>query len=212
MYEVLPGWMTDGKGLRGDAQAAQDNRIQFPGAQVQNVEPQLSQGSEPEKSDAGGGVLLPQSGVWRVTFAPKGGSGFNLFLDTAGISILLSDPEDENSQIAISNISSALAWNGVDDKIWLEGSGAGMATVAVKSLGNGDSFGGGAVQDDGGSGSPTVYTQTAFRKVVATISSDGGFPAKPQILHLLYANLALETNQMTGSSSKPVSAIYPYAL
>lgn len=222
MDDVLPNWMTDGKGLRGDAAPSPQPRIEFPSAQVVNEEPQLAQGSSPVAPVQGiiGSGSTPTP--WLVTASPKTGGGYNFTIDKAGISILLSDPTDWTSQLTISNIGTGttLAWNGGDDLIWIDATGAPIdltnlssLTPAIKSLGNGDTFAPGQITDDGGTGTPLVYNQIGFKKVIAAISSDGGSPAKPVIQQLLFSNLALEIGSLNSfTSSVIISACFPYPI
>lgn len=161
---------------------------------------------------------------WKITTSLDSDGNFQFTVDIAGISILLSDPTDWTSQLAISNIGtgSTLAWNLEDDLIWIDSNTdggnidltdlSGLAP-AIKSLGNGDTFDPGQITDDGGDGDPTVYSQNGFKKVIAAISSDGGSPAKPVIQQLLYDNLALEINSLTSYTSNVIiAAAFPYAL
>lgn len=216
LRNAQPSWQQNPGGLRGDAVVLQNDHLDlnFPSAIVSPFETSLQQ-HDTLPADSPEGQGTPPASPFTVT-PTKSGSGYTLTVDVAGLGILLSNPTDWTSQLSISNISSPLTWNGGDDLIWIDGSTIDLTdlstvTVAIKSLGNGDTFTPGQITDDGGTGTPVVYKQIGFKKVIAAISSNGGSPAAPDIQQFVTTNLALEIGSLNSfTSSVIIAAVYPY--
>ena len=54
--QVLPGWLADGKGLRGDAVPVSEQGLSFPPAQVTEIEAQVPLSNAPLANPGGGGI------------------------------------------------------------------------------------------------------------------------------------------------------------
>lgn len=103
------------------------------------------------------------------------------------------------------------------DKFWLEVdvdasvSPYTFSNAAIKSLGAGDSFGGGVVENDGGVGSPPVYSQVKMRMVIATSASGVVNQKVNSQLRIDQFIAFLHTFDSSDGSDQPLLGAYAYS-
>jgi len=121
---------------------------------------------------------------------------------------------DPDNQLTITNLDTwfPLLGSGTD-KIWLKGTigtWTAVTAAAIESLGNGDTFGGGVIEHDGGA----PKAQTYFRKVITTINCD----ATPPVILVQHVNTHLTATDImcfdgakdsSGSNIATIAAVYP---
>jgi hypothetical protein len=110
-----------------------------------------------------------------------------------------------------------ITWNGSPDPVWITGTigtWPALTSVNVSSYSNGDTYDGGDVENDGGAGSPTVFTQTFFRLLIALIQDDGsGSPFTTQYVRENQKLLITSKDSFdnTGAANENIiAAVYPY--
>lgn len=227
MDEVKPGWMEDGKGILGDARPAEFGRIEFPQARITNIEPQLEITSEPLRDSSGGGqksglaqpfaVLTQQdpdnAGKWQAGVTMNS----YLFVERPTAGTTMGEPID-GLLTAQQPPANDAGWKPMlpsatqmfPDVFWLEVAGdpdGGVSgTPTVKSLGNGDSFGGGAVEY---TGSPPV--QAFARAIIAVGYFANGSPVWIQYMtaHRVLTIDIRVANDSGGASGPLISAFFP---
>jgi len=122
---------------------------------------------------------------------------------------------DPSNTITIDNIASGFPLlSSGEDKVWLKGTVTTfpeVASVAIESLGNGDTFDGGVVEHDGA----TAAEQDYFRKVLAIVNCDTTVPEKSRQYvrdHLTLTNLAYDKareSSGTTASEKLIACVFP---
>lgn len=118
--------------------------------------------------------------------------------------------------LSISGVGSALPLSGTDE-IWLEVDVAGsgsfpyvLSNATIKSLGNGDSFNS-TIENDGGVGSPPVYSQTKARMVIAYVNS--GFVTQCRTSQMRFdQGLILQSMDASGGSLQTVMAAFAFSI
>lgn len=166
-----------------------------------------------ENNGSGSGQITSSYSPFTVIASNNGTAGaYNLFVQKG---LVFWNPEDSATVLTIPSLPAPLPWSGGVDKIWLEATtfnfnSPGSLALAVKSLGNGNSFGAGTIEDNGGTGTPTVYTQTIFRKILALVADNGH--GAPVVTQLCNTNLGQELNALTSFTSNviiPAWWLYP---
>ncbi len=130
---------------------------------------------------------------------------------TVGDGPLLDSPE-HTDELTIIGLGSPLPTED-GDVIWIEGdfgTWPDISEIAIKSIGNGDTFEGGVFEHDGGVGDPgeEVYTQTKFRKVIATVVAEGDtLRVERQFVNSALAMEDVVTTLKDSSGETPVTSV-----
>jgi|ERR1700722_1888571 len=113
--------------------------------------------------------------------------------------------------LAISNISASFSTTSAD-KLWVEITGTfssypfSYTGAVLKSLGNGDSYGGGEFEHDGGIGSPPVYTIKKVRVPIVTTTT-GPIIATQYITSSLHIEDAFQVTAYSSTATNPQSVL-----
>lgn len=228
-----PAWMTDGKGLRGDIPPVQIGNIAFPPAEITNPDNQnaLSVGALGFPSGNSSTIVqVPFQIITQVNPLNSAQTQFGVNFNS-----LLYSNKNITAPPAIPNVTITglltsatptptdtgwVTWNGSNDYVWLEGSFGtwpNISAVNIYSLSaaGGHTYGGGDVENNGGSGTPVQYTQTKFRVLIGTLTAPTAPATAPIVKQILNRNLKLYPCSMdsfdsTGGNENNIATIYPF--
>jgi hypothetical protein len=232
----LPAWMTDGKGLRGDAVPIRGGNIAFPPSVASVPENQTPIALAMLPIQGGGAISTAAQNPFQIIVQQKPGSTtqwqfgvvFNSTLySNSNVTVPPTIPTQPiatgangllTSATPASNDAGWVTWNAANDYAWLEGTFGtwpAISTVQIQSLSNGGSYGGGDCENDGGSGSPTVYTQTKFRVLIGTLAVPTSPATSPIVKQICNRNLKLypcwmDSFNSSGADENIIAAIYPF--
>lgn len=147
------------------------------------------------------------SGVWKygVSYNSPLFKGTNTTDPTSPqlqtISGLLTSKTPSNSD------SGWITWSGSTDPVWIESN---LSSVNVRSYSGGGDYGGGDVENGGGS---YPYSQTKWRKLIAKITSDSdGTPLVEQFVasSLRLFTTAMSSADSSGGTTYTIPCQYPF--
>lgn len=229
LRDFNPPWANDGLGVRGVPTPIQKfgGMVDFPPSRIaQTMQP----GNEPllgpgQQGPSGGGSTAPGFSFQCLTQTISGVTSRGIYSGS-----ILIQSFDHTDTLSITGLLTSVTPTPTDagwivtsttDYGWLEIDVDASAFpftfsgAAIKSISNGDMWGGGEVQNDGGMGTPIVYSQDKIRIVIYEM--DVGPNGNPAVINQwvrdplrIEMTNYLDSNDASGGSDETILAAYVF--
>lgn len=229
LSDFNPSWFNDGLGVRGVPISVQKfgGMVEFPPAQISQT---MQPGNEPlagpgQQGPGAAGQAAPGFDFQCITQTVSGTTTRGIYANSTLIQSF-----DHTDTLAIAGLLTSITPTPTDagwvvtsttDYGWLEIDVStttfpfGFSNATIKSIANGDTWDGGEVENDGGSGTPVVYSQTKIRIVLYQMGPDvNGNPVVANQwvrdpLRIEQTNY-LDSNDSSGGSAETILASYVF--
>lgn len=230
LKDYTPDWMRDGTGIRGPAQTVQrfSGGVEFPHASIQQT---VQPGNEPLDQPGFGGPT-PIGGSSTTNPVPLFQPYFRYSGTTPQWGVYSQsliffngqcNPSDNIIPSGLLSFDFSTGWldinTGADpDRLWIEttyGTWPALAGAATTSTGSGGSWSGGVWEYESNMASPTTYTQTVSRVLIATCVADGSGNALPSLIHsggLMFSFNGEQGYDSSASNPKNIVVFHPYPI